>query len=304
MVFPGGVGEPIDGSPRWLTLLSTFGYSKQDFQSFHQHSGTITPLFQKDPIQRHIELRITAIRETFEELGLLICSRKHKEERVGQWADFVQDIDVKYWQNRITNNADDWLTLCEENKCYPDIWSLHYWSNWLTPISFKKRFNTAFFIAGVEQKPASFEGSSEVVGVEWLGPDQVLKSGKTLFPPQVYELTRISHVKDISELIKFASKRSGHDSELLYPVIVKAKDGILHLLPGDDLYPTTSIDYNDNTIDTQYIDKTILELREASQTVNRLEANKVTKQFVIKNYKPEHHIRMEDQIIPGVSTVA
>ncbi|XP_075976488.1 acyl-coenzyme A diphosphatase NUDT19 [Anticarsia gemmatalis] len=300
VVFPGGVSEPIDGSQRWLHLLAKFGYSKQDFQAFHHPSGAITPIFQKDPIQRHIELRITAIRETFEELGLLICSRQHKEERDGTWAGIIEDIDVAYWQNRVEKNPDDWLVLCEEHKCYPDIWSLSYWSNWLTPVTFKRRFNTAFFIAGLEQKPANITSSSEVADIEWLSPEAVLKSDKILYPPQLYELTRLSHVKDIKQLIKFASERSGYDSVLSYPVIVKAKDGMLHLLPGDDLYPT-SVDYNDNTI--KYIDKTVLELREGSKIIHRVEAQKESKRLLIQNYKPEHHVNMEDLVVPAFDTV-
>lgn len=52
VVFPGGVTEPTDGSQRWLSLLSNFGYSKEDFESFHHPGGAITPIFQEDPIQR------------------------------------------------------------------------------------------------------------------------------------------------------------------------------------------------------------------------------------------------------------
>lgn len=66
------------------------------------------------------------------------------------------------------------------------------------------------------------------------------------------------------------------------------------LFSGDDLYPTT-VDYNDNTI--KYIDKTLLELRERSKTLNRLEICEKYRVFIIKNYKPEHHINMEEQII-------
>ncbi|CAB3241100.1 unnamed protein product [Arctia plantaginis] len=299
VVFPGGVTEPIDGSQRWLTLLSTFGYSKRDFESFHHPGGPITPIFQEDPIQRHIQLRITAIRETFEELGLLICSRKHKKHRIGQWADVIEDIDVAYWQNRIHKNPEDLLLLCEEQKCYPDLWSLNYWSNWLTPTTQKKRFNTAFFLAAVEQKP-DINSNSEVTKVEWLTPAEALDGDRTLYPPQLYEINRLSHVKDIKKLIKFANERSRYDSELSFPVYVKVKDGILHLLPGDDLYPTI-VDYNDNTI--KYIDKTILELRGSSKTLNRLEICENNRVFIIKNYKPEHHINMEDQIIGARATV-
>lgn len=50
---------------------------------------------------RHIQLRITAIRETFEELGLLLCCQKHKKERAGLWTNIIFDIDVKQWQDRV-----------------------------------------------------------------------------------------------------------------------------------------------------------------------------------------------------------
>lgn len=69
----------------------------------------------------------------------------------------------------------------------------------------------------------------------------------------------------------------------------------LFMFPGDDLYPT-SIDYNDNTV--KYIDKTILELREGCKTLHRLESKGETKQFIIQNHKPDHHINMEDKVYP------
>uniref|UniRef100_A0A2A4J3B6 Nudix hydrolase domain-containing protein n=1 Tax=Heliothis virescens TaxID=7102 RepID=A0A2A4J3B6_HELVI len=240
----------------------------------------------------HLQLRITAIRETFEELGLLIGSRVRKEDRNGLWAGVIEDIDVKYWQDRLQKDPSDWFTLCKEHECYPDIWSLHYWSNWLTPVHLPRRFNTAFFVAAVDKKPKCLEGSAEVVNVQWLSPEEILSSGKKLQPPQTYELNRLSHVKDIQELVKFAKERSGYGVDLTYPVFIKVKDGTVSLLPGDDLYPS-SVDYNDNT--RNYIDQTILELRKSCYTVHRFESGKEINQLVTQNYKPKHHINMEDK---------
>uniref|UniRef100_A0A2A4J515 Nudix hydrolase domain-containing protein n=1 Tax=Heliothis virescens TaxID=7102 RepID=A0A2A4J515_HELVI len=292
VVFPGGVTESVDGSPRWLELLNSFGYTKKDFEEFHRPDSVITQIFQNNPIQRHLQLRITAIRETFEELGLLIGSRVRKEDRNGLWAGVIEDIDVKYWQDRLQKDPSDWFTLCKEHECYPDIWSLHYWSNWLTPVHLPRRFNTAFFVAAVDKKPKCLEGSAEVVNVQWLSPEEILSSGKKLQPPQTYELNRLSHVKDIQELVKFAKERSGYGVDLTYPVFIKVKDGTVSLLPGDDLYPS-SVDYNDNT--RNYIDQTILELRKSCYTVHRFESGKEINQLVTQNYKPKHHINMEDK---------
>lgn len=74
----------------------------------------------------------------------------------------------------------------------------------------------------------------------------------------------------------------------------------MFLFTGDELYPST-IDYNDNNID--YIDKTILELREKSSVIHRVEikktkANNNNTQIVLKNYKPNSHIDMGDIILP------
>ena len=52
VVFPGGVSESVDGSPRWLELLKSFGYSKQDLEAFHRPDSVITQIFQNNPIQR------------------------------------------------------------------------------------------------------------------------------------------------------------------------------------------------------------------------------------------------------------
>lgn len=68
----------------------------------------------------------------------------------------------------MSENPSELLSLCKEHNCYPDIWNLYYWSNWLSPLVIKKRFDAAFFIAALENRPTSIRASSEVVNVEVL----------------------------------------------------------------------------------------------------------------------------------------
>ena len=51
--------------------------------------------------------------------------------------------------------------MCQGLECYPDLWALHEWSNWLTPTTFPgKRFDTAFYLACLPNVPeAKFEES-------------------------------------------------------------------------------------------------------------------------------------------------
>ena len=92
-------------------------------------------------ICRELSLRITAIRETFEELGIIFCrDRKSLTSADGKgYGNFKEDFDRKHWQSLIHNDASKFLTLCEELDIVPDIWSLCEWSNWFTPSTFKKR---------------------------------------------------------------------------------------------------------------------------------------------------------------------
>ncbi|XP_013183954.2 acyl-coenzyme A diphosphatase NUDT19 [Amyelois transitella] len=295
VVFPGGVSESADGGERWLQLYKSYGFGDEDFAAFHRVGTPTSALFQPNPIQRHIELRITAIRETFEELGLLICSRVQKVQKGELWASFVTGVDIKHWQDRIAKDPAEFFNLCEQSECYPDIWSLYYWSNWLSPKSFPKRFNTAFFVAALAKRP-QIGSSNEVVKVEWSNPLELLERNSNkeveLYPPQQYELTRLARIRDIKQLAEFAQDRSGYCGDLIYPVSVTAKNGILWVNPGDQLYPST-VDYH--TDEVNLTDKTLEELREESKIIHRLEKHKADPGkwvLVTKNLKQNNHIDM------------
>lgn len=55
VVFPGGVCEAADGDQEWYKHLRTFGYTENDFQSFHRIGSPLTPLFENNPIQRYVQ---------------------------------------------------------------------------------------------------------------------------------------------------------------------------------------------------------------------------------------------------------
>lgn len=58
------------------------------------------------------------------------------------------------WQSKVHNDATEFLTLCEKLECYPDLWALHEWRNWLTPTTLStKRFNTIFYLACMSMIP-------------------------------------------------------------------------------------------------------------------------------------------------------
>lgn len=54
--------------------------------------------------------------------------------------------------------------MCEKLQCYPNLWALHEWANWLTPTFFpsKFRYNVSFFFTHLPQIPILKPEATEV----------------------------------------------------------------------------------------------------------------------------------------------
>ena len=75
-VFPGGVLAESDSSDAWLELFHSQGYSEDDLQALVLSHVDRPFLMSKaavtESVARDLALRLTAIRETFEESGVLL----------------------------------------------------------------------------------------------------------------------------------------------------------------------------------------------------------------------------------------
>lgn len=54
---------------------------------------------------RDISLRITAIRETFEELGILICKSKDQLKEPSLFSYISKNFDIAFWQKEVKSNC-------------------------------------------------------------------------------------------------------------------------------------------------------------------------------------------------------
>jgi len=56
--------------------------------------------------------------------------------------------------------------MCRELQCLPNIWALHEWGNWLTPIGVygkQRRYDTAFYICCLDEIPYTLHDEKEIV---------------------------------------------------------------------------------------------------------------------------------------------
>jgi nucleoside diphosphate-linked moiety X motif 19, mitochondrial len=175
-VFPGGkLDDTIDKSLHWLKV---FFQSKQEINKdllvktfkgiIHPNSisfkfpHTLTESGHSNDsisLPPEITYRLCAIRETFEETGILLAFNKNKKscDNTPTITSSVYNSELNSaldkWRIKIQNDSSQFINMFLDLNLIPDIMSLHEWSNWLTPINEKVRFNTFFFICFLKDCP-------------------------------------------------------------------------------------------------------------------------------------------------------
>lgn len=318
-VFPGGRVEPADFSPRWWKLFNKFNLSKEDLALFSQSvKGPRPPIIlepnivresqdnQLDWLPADIGLRISALRETFEETGVLLLTRP------GDDADSYQplsdsdklnsNVDLSAWRDRVRKDAGAFQDLCMETNFCPNIWSLYEWWNWLTPTSVgHKRCDTMFYVCFLEVEPKVVLDNEEVTTLKWCTPSGMLDEHSTadvfLAPPQVYELSRLCNFNEFDSLRQFAAERQSKGIERWLPVISTYQDGAVALLPGDEFYPDQPDIQGRKPVPDNA--ETLAEFGSRAKIVNRLEIRgpvchaRANIELTCGHFKPKPHELLE-----------
>ncbi|XP_028331681.1 acyl-coenzyme A diphosphatase NUDT19 [Gouania willdenowi] len=260
-VFPGGMLDSSDFSSDWLGIFKTVGKSPSfGLRGVKQPMETRPPIFATDrlklgsSIPGEVALRICALRETFEESGVLLVVPK--PEGGGGVINPPEDISVcdpqlcstelSKWRTLVNQNPSNFIRMCRELEVMPNIWALQEWGNWLTPEDRygKSRFDTAFFICCLKEIPHTLQDEREIQHFQWSTPTDVLQSYQArelwIAPPQFYELSRLCRFPLLNDLHSFSCQRATEGCEQWMPVLLPNGEHYISLLPGDKLYPSDS----------------------------------------------------------------
>lgn len=212
-VFPGGSVDPRDGDAD----IAWQGPPPSEWAA---------PLSADERLARG--LVAAAVRETFEEAGVLLASP-------------VDMGDHDHWQREQAALLDRSASMAEvlaRNGLVLRADLLRPWAHWVTPEIEPKRFDTRFFVAALPdgQEPVHFRGESD--HSEWVRPADAVErhaSGELgMLPPTVFTLAELSAYDTVDAVIEAGQRR---DVKRVLPRIVVDGDDVLLLLPGDPGYP-------------------------------------------------------------------
>ncbi|THG98274.1 hypothetical protein EW145_g7455 [Phellinidium pouzarii] len=157
---------------------------------------------------------MTAIRETFEETGILLASRKPKSQVPGLMEEALGKARRSIHAQKLL-----FTKFLSDNGLEPDIGSLLPFTEWVTPPPVPRRFRAQFFvtflpIASALSGPTSgthlnrlpspdspdspTSTSTEVISAQYIHPRAVLtafaRGDMKLMPPQFYLLTTLNEI--------------------------------------------------------------------------------------------------------------
>lgn len=147
---------------------------------------------------------VAAIRETFEEAGVLLTRSEGTGERVDPSAPGVGDR-LAVARPEVAAGERSFLELLEQEQLLLDVGALHRFSHWITPAGAPRRYDTWFFVAEAPDGHAYRHDDGETVDSMWIKPTDALEQAERgellLIFPTVRNLVALSRFETAAELL-------------------------------------------------------------------------------------------------------
>lgn len=124
--------------------------------------------------ERVVGLHVAAVRETFEEAGVLLAGREDGAPLDVDAPSFVAA------RRRLAARGErwDWRPWLEEEGLVLDLGTLAWWSWWVTPEAAPKRYDTRFFVALASEGDAPDHDRVEATDSRWVTPGGALDAAR------------------------------------------------------------------------------------------------------------------------------
>lgn len=182
LVFPGGKATQEDSSSEWDA------YTDGDF----------------GPVQQ--DARIAAVREAFEESGILLArpqgQRGTNQPLVGP--DVAEKLDP--FRAAVDRGEQSFLELIRDNDLVLALDSLVHFGHWITPDMMPKRFDTHFYLAPAPPDQIAAHDGRETTDSVWIGAQAALDAEEAgeaiiIFPTRM-NLKKLATAKSLEDAVE------------------------------------------------------------------------------------------------------
>jgi 8-oxo-dGTP pyrophosphatase MutT (NUDIX family) len=213
-VFPGGKVDETDLDPGWGARV------ERPAEEIAERLGEADAVTARG-------LLLAAVRETFEEAGVLLART-------------ASGADLPTIRARLREGA-SFLGLADEIDLKIDPMTLTPYARWVTPEIESRRFDTRFYVAVLPEGQGASHDGTETTSAVWLRPADAIDDMRTgrikLAPPTVRTLKWLAEFEDAESVIAAALSRK---PPLVRPRVVARDGGWFLALPGDPEHPESN----------------------------------------------------------------
>lgn len=227
-VFPGGAVDPEDATPAADALVE----KRTDAQA--------SALLGLD--EGGIAYWVAALRETFEEAGLLLA-RRPGEQPLIDLGDPESAARFERHRDGVNDGSLDFIEVVGNEGLVLDGADVHYTGRWITPVGPPRRYDTRFFVTAMPAGQTPLHDDDEAIHHEWIRPADAIRANEAdemiMMTPTVAMLMRLASFATVDEAMAAASCSGPDDQHSEHVRILPGIEGPGRIVfPGDDGYET------------------------------------------------------------------
>lgn len=192
-VFPGGAVDHQDDAS-YFSDIATHRTDRQASELMLLDNGGLA-------------YYMAAIRETFEEAGVLLALHQEDESPLNI-AESSTDRFQKY-RDQLNAGEIELKTILEKESLLADVGQMHYIARWITPLGSPRRFDARFYIARIPSLQIPIHDDGELVNSVWMSPNEIIEKAASdemiLMSPTLRMVKSLAEFDSADQVIESAA---------------------------------------------------------------------------------------------------
>ena len=211
-VYPGGAVDPHDATALADATVSGLTDAEASYQIGIDRGG--------------IAFWVAALRETFEEAGILLAHHDHPAD-VEDPRDLpsgiidlsAPDVTARFsgYRDEVNAGTRDFVETVRSEDLLLDGNDVHFVGRWVTPMGPPRRYDTRFFLTAMPDGQVPLADNDEAVDHQWVRPTDAIRRNETgdmvMMTPTIGMLHRLARFSTIADAVAAAARGTPADDE-------------------------------------------------------------------------------------------